>query len=506
MVRLSALVSALILAAWASAQSFTLTILHTNDMHAHVEQTRVSGMMLGGYARQATLIKRLRASDPNVVLLNGGDTFQGTIFFNTYEGLADLAFMNAVKFDAMAVGNHEFDKGPGLLGEFARAAAFPVLAANLDVSAEPALNGVIKPSAVLTVGGQRVGVVGAVTEELPTISFMGDNVKMLGLVSSCQAAIDALRSQGIDKIVMVTHVGYREEIALARSLSGVDVIVGGHSHTLLGSTGVEGLPTGPDYPTVVKNKDGDTALVVQAWHWGLVLGRIQVTFDSMGRVTGHTGAPVAVTEDIAEDPVVASMVRAFNRPIAAMKDKVIGATLREIPRGDSNIAAQLIADAQLEATQHLGSVAAFINAGGVRAAIDAGDITYGEALMVQPFGNTLVVIELKGSELAAALSRGGGGTLLPSRGTSYELVGGTARNIVVAGAPLDPSRTYKVTVNNFTAGGGDNHVEIKAATGARVESGIVDVDALIEYIKKRSPLDLVPENRVKTGTHFRLAG
>jgi 5'-nucleotidase/UDP-sugar diphosphatase len=486
------MLSALVLSVVAAP--FTLTVLHTNDMHAHFEPTRVSGKLLGGYARQATLIKRFRVSDPNVVLLNGGDTFQGTIFFNTYQGIADLAFMNAIGYDAMAVGNHEFDKGPEGLAAFANGAAFPILAANLDVTNEPLLSKRINLSATVRVGSETIGVVGAVTEELPTISFIGDNVKLRPLVASVQAAIDAFTAHGINKIVLVAHVGYREEQELAKSLRGVDVVVGGHSHTLLGSTGVEGLPTGPDYPTVVKNRDGDTALVVQAWHWGLVLGRLQVTFDDAGKVATWTGAPVAVTDDIPEDPTIASMVRAFLIPIAAVKDKVIGSTAKEIARGDDQTMANLIADAQLEATKRFGSVAAFINAGGVRSGIDEGEITYGEALSVQPFGNTLVVMDVKGSELAAALARGGGGTLHPSSGTTYTQGG---KDIVIAGQPFDPNKTYRITVNNFTAGGGDNHLELKGAQGARTDTGIVDVDALIECISKRSPLDLKPELRIR---------
>jgi 5'-nucleotidase len=159
--------------------------------------------------------------------------------------------------------------------------------------------------------------------------------------------------------------------------------------------------------------------------------------------------------------------------------------------------ANLIADAQLEATRHLGSVAAFINSGGVRASIDEGDVTYGEALSVQPFGNTLVVMELTGAELLAVLARGGGGRLHPSAGTSYSVRGDAVSDVVIAGEPLMMGKVYKVTVNNFTAGGGDNHLELKGAKGARTDTGIVDVDALIEFIGRHSPLAPVGEARIK---------
>ena len=138
----------------------TITLLHSNDLHAHIEPTKIKGKTYGGYARQATLIKKFQATEPNVMILSGGDTFQGTLYFNTYEGLADLAFMNNVGYQAMAVGNHEFDRGPKTLGAFVDHSVFPVLSANLDVSGEPALSRV-KDSTVITVGGEKFGIVGA---------------------------------------------------------------------------------------------------------------------------------------------------------------------------------------------------------------------------------------------------------------------------------------------------------------------------------------------------------
>src|SRR5690242_12879738 len=126
--KIRALLGCLLLTAIASADKpIVVTFLHSNDMHAHVEGASIQKKLYGGYARQATLIKRLRASEPNVVLLNAGDTFQGTLYFNVYEGLADLAYMNAVGYDAMTLGNHEFDRGPVTLSNFVKRASFPVL-------------------------------------------------------------------------------------------------------------------------------------------------------------------------------------------------------------------------------------------------------------------------------------------------------------------------------------------------------------------------------------------
>ena len=160
-----ALLLTMALLASAGAKPLTVTILHTDDLHGHVDPTKIGENMYGGYTRQATLMKQYSQSDVNPLILSGGDTFQGTLFYNLYKGLADVLFMNLQGYQAMAVGNHEFDDGPPALAAFARKANFPLLSANLDVSQEPLLKDLIKPYAVLMVDGEKVGVIGAVTPD-----------------------------------------------------------------------------------------------------------------------------------------------------------------------------------------------------------------------------------------------------------------------------------------------------------------------------------------------------
>ncbi|MCH7904319.1 MAG: 5'-nucleotidase C-terminal domain-containing protein [Armatimonadetes bacterium] len=497
------------------AQGFSLTILHTNDMHAHMDATRLNGVMYGGYARQATLVKRIRSKVGNVLLLNGGDTFQGTIYFNAYEGLSDLAFMNYVGYDAMAAGNHEFDRGPSVLAAFIRLMNFPMLAANINISRDEHLRGLIGKSTTIKVGGQTIGIVGAVTPSLHAISSPGEDVKMLDILASTQAEIDRLRADGINKIVMVSHVGYSSEVWLAQQLKGIDVIVGGHSHTLLGS--MDGSSEGArPYPTRVTNAEGDTALVVQAYQWGMILGRLNVEFDKEGRVTSWSGGPIPITEDIPEDPVAKSMIAAFTKPVEELKNRIVGETTVTLDRdGQSvkgSVMSELVADSQYEATKSMGVVAAFINSGGVRTALEPGGISYGDAITVQPFNNTLVVIELTGAEIKASLEHGvgngaggHGGFLTPSTGTSYTVdhsqpLGQRISRIIIGGEALDLNKSYKVAINNFTVGGGDAHEVLKNAKGQRFDTGLLDIDALVEYIRNHSPLDRGPASRVTIKT------
>lgn len=498
------------------AADFSLTIIHTNDVHSHVEPTAIRGKDYGGYARVATLVKDYRKADPDAILLSAGDVFQGSLYFNVYEGLADLAAMNAMRYDAMALGNHEFDKGTQVLGTFCKGADFPILSANLDVSADVHLKDYVKPSIVLTIKGEKIGIVGAVTPDLPFISSPGPDVKMKNLIASLTDEVAKLNQQGVSKIIVLSHCGMDvEKDEIAAKVPGVDVVVGGHSHTLLGKSTAPGFPQSRGaYPTVVTGTQGNKVLIVQAWEWSKVLGKINITFDEKGTVKSWSDdQPRVVDDSIVPDLTVASMISAFQKPIAQLQSKVVGETKTGLPRSVSgkrflNPIAFVIADAQLDAVKSQGAVAAFINAGGVRSAIEAGPITYGEAIAVQPFSNTIVVMELTGSELKDALEwgvrelpDGSGGMLYPSAGTSYTVDAGKKAgervvDVIIGGEKLDPNKTYVIAINNFVAGGGDAHAVIKNAKGKRTDTGLLDIDAMIDYFGKHNPVADAFEPRI----------
>jgi 5'-nucleotidase / UDP-sugar diphosphatase len=506
-----------LLAAFGIAKAdYTLTVLHTNDLHAHIEPSRVGSINLGGYAKQATLVKKYRAEDPNVILLNGGDTFQGTLYFTQYTGIADLALMNVIGYDGMAVGNHEFDLGPGPLAEFAKYATFPVLSANLDVVGEEGLADTIKPHAIKQIGGQKIGLIGATTPELPSISSPGPNVKLLDLYDSVNKSIAALRSEGVNKIVLLSHLGYDLEKDVAKRCTGLDVIVGGHSHSYLGQpTNIGGFarPAGP-YPTVIENTESKV-LLVSSWEWGKVFGRIKVNFDDTGKVKDWSDAnPILVDEKIADDPTVASMIAALSKPLDALKRTVVATTPFALNRdnsrlGNSNLG-NLIADAMLAAAEKSGAKIALMNNGGIRANIDQGAITFDEVIQTSPFGNTIVVLDVTGEELLAALEVGAarwgedgrGIGIHVSRWTKikYDVSKPVGQRVVMAtinGEPIEKGKTYRVATNSFMASGGDNFVSLRDAKGYRVDTGTLDRDALIEFLKKFKGEDLTGSPRIE---------
>ncbi len=486
----------------------TITFLHSNDLHAHIEPTLIRKVSYGGYARQATLIKQFRAKEKNVILLNAGDTFQGTFYFNVYEGLADLAILNALGYDAGTFGNHEFDHGPKTLAAYVKLATFPIVSANIDASGDPDLGPLVKPYTILTVGGERVGIVGATTPDASNISMPGPTIKFSEPFAPVQRAVDDLTKQGVNKIVLVTHIGYEEDQKLVARLHNVDLVVGGHSHSPLGTPTIDGWRNseGP-YPTLTKDADGVIVPIVQCYEWGKVFGEIKLSFDGNGHLLKVIEAkPIVVDKTIPEDPAIVSMIAAYMKPIAAQANAQVGSTVNAIPKeanaqGES-LMANLIADSLLSAGQKGGAVAAFVNEGGVRASLEAGKITYGNAISVQPFGNTVVLLEVTGTELKAALEHGTEtGMLLPSHGTSYKItgsqpLGSRVSDVIIAGQPLDLSKTYRLAFHNFVSNGGDGHAVLKAAKGYRLDTGTLDIDALVDYLKAHSPLDLQPEGRV----------
>ena len=501
---------------------FRLTLLHTNDTHDHLEPTTLTGkdaagkdysVAYGGVARIKTVIDQLKRKSVNPVVLDAGDVFTGTLYGMIYKGLADLVYMEAFGTQAQTIGNHEFDNGPTQLADYIKNATFPVVSANIDASAEPLLKDLIKPSTILTVGGQKLGVVGVTTPETPITSSPGDKVKFLDPLSSVQKEVDALRAGGVKYVVLLSHLGYLEDLKLAPKLKGVAAIVGGHSHTPLGKYAGNGLPaTQGAYPAELKDAAGKPILVVQAWEWGKMYGQLRLTLSDDGAPTSWRGTVYPVTKDYAQDTRLAATLKAFLVPLDGFRKTVVGtAGVRlngdrtDVRKRETNLG-NLVADANLWKTQKFGTVISFQNGGGVRASIEPGAFNQGQVIDVQPFGNTLFVMDLTGAEVRGALENGvsqweaGAGRFLQVAGMKYSFdlakpVGSRVTEIQVGNAkdgfkPLENGTSYKVVTNNFIAGGGDGFEGLKKAPGTRLDTYLPDYTVFTEYmgfIKEAKP-------------------
>jgi 5'-nucleotidase len=255
----------------------------------------------------------------------------------------------------------------------------------------------------------------------------------------------------------------------------------------------------------VDNPEHGKTLVVQSWEGEKVLGRLQVTFDAKGRVKKWSDTqPIRVDEAIAEEPTLRALVAAFEKPIAQQRDRKIAVTGSAI--GQNAPMGELIADAMLAATAKQSTVVALLNGGGVRAAFEPGDITFGHAISVQPFNNTLIVMDLTGAQLKQSLEdiveAARGRVIWVSAGTSYTLdpskaAGSRVSNLMVSGKPVEPTATYRIVTNSFMADGGDGVVTLKNSTGYRYDTNTLDIDAFVDYLASHTPLTGVAENRVR---------
>ena len=499
--RTTTAIAALMMTASVGLADFNLTILHTNDFHSRFEpisrfdsgcseEDNLEGKCFGGTARLITAINDARARAENPVLLDGGDQFQGTLFYTYYKGKLAAEMMNQLGYDGMTVGNHEFDDGPEVLRGFMEAVEFPVLMSNADVSKEPALAGVLKKSTVIEVGGEKIGLIGATPEDTDELASPGDNVTFTDPLTAIQGEVDILTAMGVNKIIVLSHLGHKKDLEIAPQLTGVDVIVEGHSNTFLSNT--SDSAEGP-YPMMI----GNTALV-SAYAYGKYLGELNVVFDDDGNIVSATGEPIVMDGAVAEDPAIKARIAEAAAPLEEIRNKVVASAAAAIDGDRANCRARecemgnLVADAMLARVADQGVQIAIANGGGLRASIDAGDVTMGEVLTVLPFQNTLATFEVSGAVVVEALENGvsqmeeGAGRFPQVAGISFTVTpgnepGSRISDVMVGGAPIDMGATYGVVSNNYVRNGGDGYAMFRSAANA-YDFGPDLADVTAEYL------------------------
>ena len=396
-------------------KGFELTILHTNDFHARFRpiskydnncsaESNAEGKCFGGTARLISAIKEARGRHENTILLDGGDQFQGTLFYNLYKGKVAAGMMNALEYDGMAVGNHEFDDGPETLRDFMEAVDFPVLMANAHISLEPALRDILQKSTIVEKGGEKIGLIGVVTEDVKDLSSPGDNIIFTDAINAVQSEVRVLKAKGVNKIILLSHSSYAIDKEIAANTDGVDVIVGGHDNALLSNTNKRAV--GP-YPTVVNDVQ-----IIQAYAYGKYLGELNLVFDDAGNVISAEGEPILIDSSVEEDPQIVTRLDILEKPINKLKETQVGnvsASLngdRAVCRVQECDMGNMIADAMRDAVIDKGYTIALANSGGIRASLDAGDVTLGEVMTILPFQNTLSTFKVTGKQLLTAIENG----------------------------------------------------------------------------------------------------
>lgn len=516
----------------AYAAPYTLTIFHTNDLHGRTDH----------YPQLITTLTEARKRFGDGLLLDAGDIFSGTLYFTEYQGRDAVEFMNVMGYNAFVPGNHEFDlgdpeNGHQALAAFFAAADFPILGANLDfstspefadrlgesISAEPR-SGHLYDGIVVEHDGQRIGIFGLSTPSSDAVSSPG-NVTISDYREAAEAMVAEFAAQGIDKIVALTHLGYDSDpsmgndLLLAQHVEGVDVIIGGHSHTRL------------DTPVMLTENDRGEPMaptvIGQAGEYGQYLGVMQVTFDDSGKVLEANGELLA-TDEREPDAEAAALLAPYTAKIEEVRDTQVGARLvsalpnprhgngdEQSVRADETALGNLIADGQLEAARRVEprTALAIQNSGGIREPIAQGDVSVGELVAVQPFGNRLTLLEVTGAELLEtfeiALANApteSGGFLQVSQGTelvydSRQPVGERVVSMKLTQdmlQPVDPESTYIIATNHFTAAGGDSHTALEAAyeDGRSTIVGNTDWEMLRDHMVSLGDVDYQVEGRI----------
>lgn len=520
-------VSILALSSGSALADYELNILHINDLHSRIEainkydstcsaEEEGKNECFGGVARLKAAIDAERAAmtGKNVLLLNAGDNFQGSLFYTTYKGAVEAEFLNLMKFDAMTVGNHEFDDSEDGLALFLDKVEFPVVTANVAAGANSKIGDRIKRFIVVEQGGQKIGIVGAVANDTDELSSPGPNVLIGNDVADITAAIEDIKKQGVDKIIALTHVGYPRDLAAIAKIPDVDVVVGGHTNTFLSNTAENA--EGP-YPTMVDNPGGYKVPVVQAGAYTKYLGDLKVVFDDAGVVKEATGEPVLIDSSIKPDEAVAARVKELGGPIEELKNKIVAETSdvidgsRDTCRAGECAMGNLVTDALLDRTKDQGVTIAITNGGGLRASIDAGPVSMGEVLGVLPFQNTVATFQLKGSDLVAALENGlsqieeGAGRFPQVSGMKFTFdkaqpAGSRVVDVEVkegdAFLPLDPAKTYSLVSNNYMRSGGDGYKIFETAGMNAYDYGPGMEQVVADYLAANQPYKPFTEGRI----------
>ncbi len=484
-----------------SSDEISIKVLHTNDTHAHADSHIVSynneTEEVGGLARLTHFVNSVRKKDKSVLLLSAGDVFQGTMFFNFFKGVADFECMNLARYDAMCPGNHEFDEGPQWLLESLKKTDFEIVNCNVTFG-KSYKDGAkkIKPYIVREINGLKIAIIGVLTKELFTLVNVKNlkDIKINDPIEAMTPIVKKLRPE-VDMILILSHMGLKEDLELAELVPGIDLIIGGHSHSMLVS------------PVVMRTSKGKQVVINQAFEKGEYVGEVNMAYSKADKkwrlVDGRLNR---MDKTVSEDPQVKKIIAKYNEKIIREVRIVIAETLTPLVGDKDSIRAHetnlgnLITDAML---LHSKADMAVINGGGVRTGLPAGKITIEDCIKIFPFSNTITKLTIKGSTLREAFSmvakarmKGTCGCFLQvSKGVKIKYHEGAVVEFSLNGQPINDNNLYTVAMSDFTAAGGDGF-NMFSAVPDRFSDGIRINDILVDYVKSLKTINIETEGRI----------
>ncbi|ECA6854781.1 bifunctional UDP-sugar hydrolase/5'-nucleotidase [Salmonella enterica subsp. enterica serovar Infantis] len=513
--------------AYEKDKTYKITILHTNDRHGHFWRSEYGEY---GLAAQKTLVDSIRKEvaqeGGSVLLLSGGDINTGVPESDLQDAEPDFRGMNLIGYDAMAVGNHEFDNPLTVLRQQEKWAKFPFLSANIYQKSTG--ERLFKPWAIFTRQDIKIAVIGLTTDDTAKIGnpeYFTD-IEFRKPAEEAKVVIQELNmNEKPDVIIATTHMGHYDngdhgsnapgDVEMARSLpaGSLAMIVGGHSQdpVCMASENKKQVNYVPGTPCAPDKQNG--IWIVQAHEWGKYVGRADFEFRNgemkmvnyqlipvnlKKKVTWDNGKSerVLYTPEIAENPQMLSLLTPFQNKGKAQLEVKIG-SVNGLLEGDrskvrfvqTNMGRVILA-AQIART---GADFGVMSGGGIRDSIEAGDITYKSVLKVQPFGNIVVYADMSGKEVvdyltAVAQMKPDSGAYPQFANVSFVAKEGKLTELKIKGEPVDPAKTYRMATLSFNATGGDGYPRIDNKPGY-VNTGFIDAEVLKEFIQQNSPLD-----------------
>ncbi|MEW5800274.1 MAG: bifunctional UDP-sugar hydrolase/5'-nucleotidase [Bacteroidota bacterium] len=479
------------------AQQFPLRILHWNDFHTQNLPYQVktkskttnkdTSFYVGGSATLASYLKKYHDGDNATLLLNAGDDFQGSPISTITQGASQIQLLNLLRPHAMTLGNHEFDYGRTSLTNVLRNADFPILSANLiDQRTNASYR---KEYIIQQIGSAKVGIIGLMTTELPTLS-LPKNVEQLEVRSPSSTVnnlIPEIKKNGADIIVALTHQGVSEDSLLATQCPDLDVIVGGHSHTPL-----------------FKPKNVNGILIVQAGSRGRWLGKVDLVIDLQKDTVVQANAELIEcrTSDVTPDPVVEAKVNELEKLADKGLNEVIAVAAVDLKRGgnaESNLGNWITDVMRTYAKTDI----AFQNSGGIRKDLLAGNITVRDFWEISPFGNTLVTFSIDGKTLRSIiehqLSLSDDFCQVSGLTYVYRIKNGEKKlhNVKIGTQLLDETKLYTIVTNNYVAAQSKKYFGINLPEARIRQLNVIDRDVLIDAAKAQKKITAAIEKRIK---------
>ena len=562
-----------------SHKDVDLSIIHINDHHSYLEPTEqritVDGKQLkvniGGFSAVNQKIKELRASRKNPLVLHAGDAITGTLYFTLFGGSADAAVMNEGTFDYFTLGNHEFDAGNEGLLKLLEPLKIPVLSANVIPDKDSILYDKWKPYDIFEVEGEKIGIIGLDTvNKTVNSSSPGKDVKFYDEVTTAQIMANTLKAQGINKIILLSHGGTEKNFEIAQKVNDIDVIITGDSHYLYGNDDLRKLklPVVHEYPTEFKSPNGEPVFVVEAWCYSGLVGDLGVHFTKDGIASITRKNPYVLLHDdkfqarnkdgkwaelegaereavinklkgisaisfAKEDEATSKILSKYKAEKDVLSNKkvgtIIGATMpggsanripgREGSNPEGSVATRFIAETMLNELRTVDF--AIQNAGGVRADVVPGDVTFNDAYTFLPFGNTLYTFKISGKDtkqviedaLQFALVDGSTGAFPYGAGIRYEAnempnaEGKRLVNVEVFNKQtqkwekIDDNKFYTVGTNVYIASGKDGYATFgrlyKDPKAEGTDTFLPDAESFIKFMKANPGFNAYTTSNVK---------